>query len=390
MAFDPYSLLILKFRGRGVAVFRDRCADYDSIIAVARRSLRPLQLLAPDAGDLILLASIPGYPDTSEVELTKDVWPTVSSIVHSVTIALEAEMPSAYSESECSSTVVSLDPDNTRPAPNVQIPAVRPTRSALASVFSGRGQAVASVRKPVIYLYPPSRLSDVTVELLLTSSWSFSAIYPLPQTAITSGEKQIAAQSLTWSVEAEPDGKLVDKTSGVEVAYLYWEATANSRLVTPDASRATTPVEDIETFDPSRPSLSPEDSILLPIGKIPSYLDAALKALTLHTEARTSFITYWLPSLLKHEHIALRFITQSSYENAARMRVSPTPDVVTRVFMLFRGVRSDDVLFWAPAAARAAAEDGATLWSNVVGVDPVRASDRTLFRVLEWGGMEIE
>jgi hypothetical protein len=72
------------------------------------------------------------------------------------------------------------------------------------------------------------------------------------------------------------------------------------------------------------------------------------------------------------------------------MRVSPTPDVVTRVFMLFRGVRSDDVLFWAPAAARAAAEDGATLWSNVVGVDPVRASDRTLFRVLEWGGMEIE
>jgi hypothetical protein len=28
-AFDPFSLLILKFRGRGVAVFRDRCADYD-------------------------------------------------------------------------------------------------------------------------------------------------------------------------------------------------------------------------------------------------------------------------------------------------------------------------------------------------------------------------
>jgi hypothetical protein len=225
------------------------------------------------------------------------------------------EMLSAYPESECSSTVVSLDLDNNaRPAPpNVQT-AVRPTRP-FSSVFSGRGQAV---RKPVIYLYPPSRLPDVTVELLLTSSWSFSAIYPLPQTAITSSEKQIAGQSLTWTVEAEPDGTLVDKTSGTEVSYLYWEATyvmlfcvarptainlfffprifgfssANSRLATPDASRATTPVEDIETFDPSRPSLSPGDSILLPIGKIPSYLDAALKALTLHTEARTSFITY--------------------------------------------------------------------------------------------------
>jgi hypothetical protein len=75
--------------------------------------------------------------------------------------------------------------------------------------------------------------------------------------------------------------------------YITGLFSANSHLVTPDASRATTPVEeDVETFDPSRPSLSPSDSILLPISKIPGYLDVALKALTLHTEARTSFITY--------------------------------------------------------------------------------------------------
>jgi hypothetical protein len=29
MAFEPLSLLILKFRGRSVAVFRALCADYD-------------------------------------------------------------------------------------------------------------------------------------------------------------------------------------------------------------------------------------------------------------------------------------------------------------------------------------------------------------------------
>jgi hypothetical protein len=108
----------------------------------------------------------------------------------------------------------------------------------------------------------------------------------------------------------------------------------------------------------------------------------------LGTDGRTR--RYWLPSLLKHEYVALRFIAQSSYEKAARMRVSPTPDVVTRIFMLFRGVRPDDVELWAPAAARAAAEDSATFWSNVVGVDAVRASDLTLFRVLEWGGLEVE
>ena len=223
-------------------------------------------------------------------------------MVSALFLTKEARFPtypetlSAYSESEYSSTVVSLD--NARPTPGP----VRPTRPLL-SKFS-------APRKPVIYLYPPSRLPEVTVELLLTSSWSFSAIYPC--------EKQTTAQSFTWTVEAEPDGRLVDKTTGAEVTYLYWEATyvilsfvarprltllfsgtlvgfssANSRPVTPDASRATTPEEeDFETFDPLRPSLSPSDSILLPIGKVPIYLDAALKALTLHTEARTSFITY--------------------------------------------------------------------------------------------------
>ena len=125
MASDPLSILILKFRGRGVAVLRDRCADYDvsrspfsvfrvltrtgqqSIIAVARSSLRSSLRQVPngDGGDLILLASIPGYPDTSEVELTREVWPTVSSIVHSVTIALETGASRPVPSVEC--TVVS-------------------------------------------------------------------------------------------------------------------------------------------------------------------------------------------------------------------------------------------------------------------------------------------
>jgi hypothetical protein len=78
-------------------------------------------------------------------------------------------------------------------------------------------------RKPVIYLYPPSSLPDVTVELQLASSWHFSAVYPPPRTTLPSGEPQ-TAQSLTWAVAAEPDGTLVDKTTGTEISYLFWEA----------------------------------------------------------------------------------------------------------------------------------------------------------------------
>ena len=79
------------------------------------------------------------------------------------------------------------------------------------------------VRKPVIYLYPPSSLADVTIDLALASSWRFSAVHPPPRATIPPG-KTHTAQSLTWTVAAEPNGTLVDKTSGMEVSYLYWEA----------------------------------------------------------------------------------------------------------------------------------------------------------------------
>lgn len=78
-------------------------------------------------------------------------------------------------------------------------------------------------RKPVIYLYPPSSLADVTVELALTPSWRFSAVHPPPWSTVPLGVPH-TAHSLTWTVAAEPDGTLVDKTSGMEVSYLYWEA----------------------------------------------------------------------------------------------------------------------------------------------------------------------
>ena len=122
---------------------------------------------------------------------------------------------------------------------------------------------------------------------------------------------------------------------------IFGLSSANSYLVTPDTtSRATTPVEDIEWFDPSRPSLSPRDSIFLPIGK---------KSQSPRRGTHGTHTRYWFPGLLKHEYIALCFTAQSSYEEVARIRVSPTPDIVTRVFMLFRGVHPTDVGLWAPA-----------------------------------------
>jgi hypothetical protein len=72
------------------------------------------------------------------------------------------------------------------------------------------------------------------------------------------------------------------------------------------------------------------------------------------------------------------------------MVVCPTPDVVTHVFMLFCGVASADVELWESASALTSAVDDTTSWTEVVGIDAACGHDLRLFRVLEWGGIEIE
>ncbi|KAG9090128.1 hypothetical protein FRC06_001216 [Ceratobasidium sp. 370] len=97
---------------------------------------------------------------------------------------------------------------------------------------------------------------------------------------------------------------------------------------------------------------------------------------------------YWLPKFQQHNHIALRFLPQTEYETAAPMDVTPAPDIKTRVFMLFRGIEEGQVGSWAEAQTNATKDPSG--WRAVVGVDPEKTRDTKLFRVLEWGGMEIK
>ncbi|KAG2128624.1 uncharacterized protein EDB93DRAFT_1184327 [Suillus bovinus] len=233
-----------------------------------------------------------------------------------------------------------------------------------------------SFAKPVIYLHSPADI-DVSVKLSLIPEWSLSVIYPV---VATDDHKR----HLEWNVSTRKDGGLTEHNSGLDVSYLFWEAETNLQAFPRSPSSKPQPAD---TFNPIYSSLDDTDSIVIPVHKVTVYLDKSLKLLGLHTEARTSFITYWLPSILKHEYIALRFIPQAAYERAASLSISPQPDVVTRVCMLFKGIRKEHLADWANAQMQA--EKDVDWWVDVVGVDPARAGDVTLFRVLEWGGMEV-
>ncbi len=240
--------------------------------------------------------------------------------------------------------------------------------------------------KPVIYLFPPQPLPSATVSVHLVPQWSFSHVYPLVRTKVPESGKE----SVTWSVSADVDGTLVEKTTGLELSYLFWEALSIGDAIppSPPLSPGRQVRDEVEHFDPSCPSLEPHypTTVLLPFTELLPYIDGVLKSLSLHTSARNDFITYWLPALSKKRYVALRFLPQAAYERGAELEVTPAPDVVTRVFMLFRGIPSDDAesADWQPARGRAAKVD----WPKVVGVQ-AEAWQHNCFRVLEWGAMEV-
>jgi hypothetical protein len=74
--------------------------------------------------------------------------------------------------------------------------------------------------KPVIYLNSPTDI-DATVRLSLVPSWKLSAHYPIVPVE-ESGDN--SCQTIAWKVSTRSDGTLREHTTGLDVAYLFWEA----------------------------------------------------------------------------------------------------------------------------------------------------------------------
>ncbi|GAA5845858.1 hypothetical protein JCM9279_002402 [Rhodotorula babjevae] len=242
--------------------------------------------------------------------------------------------------------------------------------------------------KPVIYLFPPSPLARAQVSLALSPEWTFSALYPvvdISEDVVEAKGVAQAKQRVEWTVAAEPDGSLVELSSGLELSYLFWEATSTG-VITSSSSQVQAQQVDLEpSFHPTLPSLDASNGVVLPFTPFLAHLDAALSSLSLHTSARNDFITFWIPHFNRirddGKEILFRFLPQAEYARAAELEVEPKPDVVTRIFLLFKGVEPGT----SSSLMRSAAEVD---WVRVVGVDEVKMRDDSLFRVLEWGGME--
>ncbi len=177
--------------------------------------------------------------------------------------------------------------------------------------------------KPVIYLYPEAE-TEVTVELLLDGK--FTCTYP----SYNSG----------WTVTAAPDGTLTD-ASGQTYNYLYWEGETNAQW------------DMTEGF-----CVKGEDTA--------AFLEKSLEQLGLNRREANEFIVYWLPLMEQNPYNIISFQTDA-YLKAAKLKITPAPDTMIRVFMVWQGSET-------PVA---------------ITPQTLLAEERTGFTVVEWGGAEI-
>lgn len=149
--------------------------------------------------------------------------------------------------------------------------------------------------KPVIYLYP-TETTDVTVKVDIDGE--LTCTYPDYRDG--------------WNVTAYPDGTLIDKADGKEYYCLYWEGEGSAE------------------WDMSHGEVVRGENTA-------KFLEEKLTEIGLSPRERNEFIIYWLPRMQDNEFNYITFHTED-YATEVPLEVTPQPDSVLRVFMVYASV----------------------------------------------------
>lgn len=189
---------------------------------------------------------------------------------------------------------------------------------------TSKGEAL----KPVIMLYSDK---DTNFTINLNFKLSNSFIYP-----------KYNYENSGWvgKVLAGADGKL--QVDGKSYDYLFWEGLTEKQY----DLRNGNVVQRLNTTE---------------------FLENALSSYGLNAREIEDFITFWGPKMNKNEYNVVSFVNEE-YSAAHPLSISPKPDYVQRVFMVFKGV-----------------DKNFQISKQVFDSAPTRHG----FSVIEWGGEEL-
>ena len=197
--------------------------------------------------------------------------------------------------------------------------------SFILLLLTGCEPPEVKAKKPVIYLYPTSKQ---TVSVKLEYKGKLTCTYPEYENG--------------WNVKAQPDGTLTNLADNREYSYLYWEGISNNKL---DMSKGFV-VKGTETE---------------------KFLQEKLKYLGLTPKEYNEFIVYWLPFMKVNKYNLITFAGED-YENIAKLKITPKPDSILRIMMVFKPLNN----------------------SIKIEEQTLKPFVRKGFTVVEWGGTELK
>jgi hypothetical protein len=191
------------------------------------------------------------------------------------------------------------------------------------------GCSYPNISKPVIYLYPTEEQKT-----LVQLDFKGNIIYDYPDY-----NKEIGG----WEVTAYPDGRLINLEDGKEYSYIFWEGQSYSN-----------------NYDLSTGFVvSGKDTKI--------FLQEALSKLGLTPKEYNEFIVYWYPLMENNKYNLIHFASEE-YTETAKLIITPKPDSVLRVFMVFKSL------------------------DEKININPqeLESFNRFGFAVVEWGGAEVK
>ncbi len=205
--------------------------------------------------------------------------------------------------------------------------AVTPMMRTTVAVYITERNVLIYTYKPVIYVYPQTPI-DVRIKLNVKGKLDFT--YP--------------AYNNGWTFMAEPNGTI--HTNGKQYDYLFWDGQVTVNAADPKMQ---------EGFIVQKDSLVP-------------FFENKLYAMGLSPREAQDFITFWCPLMDVNETNFVHFEFTKGYDQFAEIAITPKPDNLFRMFMV---------------------------WSNANGLDAatikpqqMEKANRSGFTVIEWGGAE--
>lgn len=191
-----------------------------------------------------------------------------------------------------------------------------------------------AVLKPVIYLYSDT---EIDAEIVLSCKGDLTFTYP--------------EYIDKWSVTVNQNQLSENKTKK-NYPYLFWEGK-NDNL----------------NFVVENNSIS---GFILSTDTIVNFLENSLTKLGLNEKEQTDFITFWGPRLNVKQFVLIQYLIDDEYTKlVSEIAISPKPDAMRRVFILFQPLDKFETGF-------------------TIDQQELFSFEREGFTVLEWGGSEMK